>query len=162
MAATKVGHTLAKVLGIKLPYRNPTGEDITRGESVYSVSSADTYVEQEPTAMEWIREVTPNGRKLGSLGLSSLPIHPLDYSLQRSMALWRLGRRFRFLHARAQDSTKYSVGITVGCVVVPQSMAYAKLAELDPQFGLYSSFMGVLIYWFFATSKDITIGVSPA
>jgi len=39
-------------------------------------------------------------------------------------------------------------------------MAYAKLAELPPQFGLYSSFMGVLIYWFFATSKDITIGVS--
>lgn len=39
-------------------------------------------------------------------------------------------------------------------------MAYAKLAKLDPQFGLYSSFMGVLIYWFFATSKDITIGVS--
>lgn len=38
-------------------------------------------------------------------------------------------------------------------------MAYAKLAELPVQFGLYSSFMGVLIYWFFATSKDITIGV---
>lgn len=37
-------------------------------------------------------------------------------------------------------------------------MAYAKLAELSPEFGLYSSFMGVLIYWFFATSKDITIG----
>ena len=51
-------------------------------------------------------------------------------------------------------------GITVGAVVVPQSMAYAKLAELAPEFGLYSSFMGVLIYWFFATSKDITIGVS--
>lgn len=38
-------------------------------------------------------------------------------------------------------------------------MAYAQLALLDVQFGLYSSFMGVLIYWFFATSKDITIGV---
>ena len=50
-------------------------------------------------------------------------------------------------------------GVTVGAVVVPQSMAYAKLAELPVQFGLYSSFMGVLIYWFFATSKDITIGV---
>ena len=37
-------------------------------------------------------------------------------------------------------------------------MAYAKLAELPVEFGLYSSFMGVLIYWFFATSKDITIG----
>ena len=48
----------------------------------------------------------------------------------------------------------------MGCVVVPQSMAYAELAKLDHEFGLYSSFMGVLIYWFFATSKDITIGVS--
>ena len=37
-------------------------------------------------------------------------------------------------------------------------MAYAELAQLPPQYGLYSSFMGVLLYWFFATSKDITIG----
>lgn len=41
-------------------------------------------------------------------------------------------------------------------------MGYASLANLEPQFGLYSSFMGVLVYWFFATSKDITIGVSIA
>jgi hypothetical protein len=53
-----------------------------------------------------------------------------------------------------------SPGITIGAVVVPQGMAYAKLANLEVQFGLYSSFMGVLVYWFFATSKDITIGVS--
>ncbi len=52
-------------------------------------------------------------------------------------------------------------GITIGAVVVPQGMAYAQLADLKPQFGLYSSFMGVLVYWIFATSKDITIGVSP-
>jgi len=51
------------------------------------------------------------------------------------------------------------LGLTVGAVVVPQSMAYAALATLAPEFGLYSSFMGVLLYWFFATSKDITIGV---
>jgi sodium-independent sulfate anion transporter 11 len=50
------------------------------------------------------------------------------------------------------------LGITIGAVVVPQGMAYAKLANLEVQFGLYSSFMGVLVYWFFATSKDITIG----
>jgi hypothetical protein len=44
-------------------------------------------------------------------------------------------------------------GLTVGAVVIPQSMAYAGLANLAPQFGLYSSFVGVMIYWFFATSK---------
>lgn len=48
--------------------------------------------------------------------------------------------------------------MTVGAVVVPQGMAYAKLALLPPQFGLYSSFVGVIIYFLFATSKDITIG----
>lgn len=39
-------------------------------------------------------------------------------------------------------------------------MAYAQLAQLPVEYGLYTSFMGVLLYWFFATSKDITIGVS--
>ena len=59
--ATKLGHTLAKVLGIKLQYRDPTGDHLTRGESVFSVSSADTYIEEEPTSVEWIREIAPTG-----------------------------------------------------------------------------------------------------
>ncbi|BGP15200.1 Sulfate permease 2 [Rhodosporidiobolus nylandii] len=49
-------------------------------------------------------------------------------------------------------------GLTVGMVVVPQSMSYAKIATLAPEFGLYSSFVGVMIYALFATSKDVTIG----
>ncbi|CEP63259.1 sulfate permease LALA0_S07e06062g [Lachancea lanzarotensis] len=49
-------------------------------------------------------------------------------------------------------------GITVGCVLVPQSMSYAQIALLPPQFGLYSSFIGAMIYSFFATSKDVCIG----
>lgn len=49
--------------------------------------------------------------------------------------------------------------MTVGFVVVPQGMAYALLAQLPPEFGLYTSFVGFILYWAFATSKDITIGV---
>ncbi|CCE61259.1 hypothetical protein TPHA_0A01760 [Tetrapisispora phaffii CBS 4417] len=49
-------------------------------------------------------------------------------------------------------------GITVGCVLVPQSMSYAQIATLAPQYGLYSSFIGAFIYSFFATSKDVCIG----
>jgi len=64
-ASSKVGHGLAKVLGIKLEYRNELGrENITRGESVFSVSSADTYVEEEPTVAEWFRETLPDGQGL--------------------------------------------------------------------------------------------------
>ena len=50
-------------------------------------------------------------------------------------------------------------GLTVGFVVVPQGMAYALLANLPAEYGLYTSFVGFLLYWAFATSKDITIGV---
>lgn len=49
-------------------------------------------------------------------------------------------------------------GITVGVVVVPQGMSYAQIATLPVEYGLYSSFVGVLIYCFFATSKDVSIG----
>lgn len=49
-------------------------------------------------------------------------------------------------------------GITVGCVLVPQSMSYAVIATLPPQYGLYSSFIGAFIYSLFATSKDVCIG----
>jgi len=63
--STKIGHGLAKVLGIDLHYRHETGsERITRGESVFSVGSADTYVEHEPTSIEWLREITPSGRDI--------------------------------------------------------------------------------------------------
>lgn len=49
-------------------------------------------------------------------------------------------------------------GFTVGLVVVPQSLAYATVATLPVEYGLYSSFIGVVIYVLFATSKDVTIG----
>jgi sodium-independent sulfate anion transporter 11 len=49
-------------------------------------------------------------------------------------------------------------GVTVGFVVIPQGMAYALLAQLPPEYGLYTSFVGFILYWAFATSKDITIG----
>ncbi|CAE7002437.1 hypothetical protein PTNB85_09230 [Pyrenophora teres f. teres] len=140
--ATKVGHSLAKVFGIDLHYRNETGsERITRGESVFTIDSADTYVEGEPTAKEWIHDTLPSGQELRQYCYS---LFPFIHWIGRYNVQWLIG--------------DLVAGITVGAVVVPQGMAYAKLAELPVEFGLYSSFMGVLIYWFFATSKDITIG----
>jgi sodium-independent sulfate anion transporter 11 len=44
-------------------------------------------------------------------------------------------------------------GVTVGALAVPESMAFAELANLPPQFGLFTSFFGVMIYWIFGTSK---------
>lgn len=140
--STKIGHGLAKVLGIKLDYRNETGaQKLTRGESVFSVDSSDSYIEEEPTAIEWIQSVIPSGQQWLRYFRN---LFPFTHWIGRYNLIWLAG--------------DLVAGITIGAVVVPQGMAYASLAELPVQFGLYSSFMGVLIYWFFATSKDITIG----
>ncbi|XP_075034024.1 sodium-independent sulfate anion transporter [Mixophyes fleayi] len=49
-------------------------------------------------------------------------------------------------------------GFTVGLTVIPQALAYAEVAGLPVQFGLYSSFVGCFIYCLFGTSKDVTLG----
>ena len=49
-------------------------------------------------------------------------------------------------------------GITVGLTVIPQGIAYALVANLPPQYGLYSAFMGCFFYCIFGSVKDITIG----
>jgi solute carrier family 26 (sodium-independent sulfate anion transporter), member 11 len=139
--STKIGHGLAKVLGININERQARDAAITRGESTYSLDSADTYVEEEPRTIDWITDLIPGPQDARNYVRNLFPFTKwiLRYNVQ-----WLIG--------------DLVAGITIGAVVVPQGMAYAKLAELPVQFGLYTSFMGVLIYWFFATSKDITIG----
>ncbi|NXA55767.1 S2611 protein, partial [Nothocercus julius] len=49
-------------------------------------------------------------------------------------------------------------GATVGLTVVPQALAYAEVAGLPVQYGLYSSFMGCFVYCLLGTAKDVTLG----
>ncbi|KAH8900081.1 sulfate permease [Thozetella sp. PMI_491] len=100
-----------------------------------------TYIEVEPTTKEFLRGIHPTGAGVRSYFHSLFPfLHWLPYyNLQ-----WLFG--------------DFIAGVTVGFVVVPQGMAYALLANLPPEYGLYTSFVGFLLYWAFATSKDITIG----
>lgn len=49
-------------------------------------------------------------------------------------------------------------GVTVGLTTVPQALAYAEVAGLPVQYGLYSAFMGGFIYTLLGTSKDVTLG----
>ncbi|GAB2222776.1 hypothetical protein Drorol1_Dr00016902 [Drosera rotundifolia] len=49
-------------------------------------------------------------------------------------------------------------GLTVGVMLVPQGMSYAKLAGLEPIYGLYSSFVPLFVYAFFGSSRQLAVG----
>ncbi|KAH9290443.1 hypothetical protein KI387_034560 [Taxus chinensis] len=49
-------------------------------------------------------------------------------------------------------------GITIASLAIPQGISYAKLANLPPLMGLYSSFVPPLVYAMLGTSKDIAVG----
>lgn len=52
----------------------------------------------------------------------------------------------------------FIAGLTLGLTMIPQSIAYAALANLPSQYGLYSGFLGSLIYVVFGTIKEVSIG----
>lgn len=139
----EIGRGVAGVLGIELQRPSKRREDgsVTRGESTVSLTDDNAYTDLEPTVQDWVKETLPTTQDFRNYIVS---LFPFAKWVPRYSLKWLLG--------------DVIAGITVGSVVIPQGMAYAALAELPPQFGLYSSFMGVLVYWLFATSKDITIG----
>ena len=49
-------------------------------------------------------------------------------------------------------------GLTVALVLVPQSMAYAQLAGLPAYYGLYASFLPVMIASIFGSSRQVHTG----
>ncbi|XP_073948910.1 sodium-independent sulfate anion transporter-like [Choristoneura fumiferana] len=49
-------------------------------------------------------------------------------------------------------------GITVGLTAIPQGIAYAIVAGLSPEYGLYAGLMGGFVYLIFGSCKDVTVG----
>ncbi|KAJ8625752.1 hypothetical protein MRB53_034282 [Persea americana] len=49
-------------------------------------------------------------------------------------------------------------GLTLASLSIPQSIGYAGLAGLDPQYGLYTSVVPPMIYTVMGSSKEIAIG----
>ncbi|CAL0312160.1 unnamed protein product [Lupinus luteus] len=49
-------------------------------------------------------------------------------------------------------------GITIASLAIPQGISYAKLANLPPILGLYSSFVPPLVYVVLGSSKDLGVG----
>jgi high affinity sulfate transporter 1 len=52
-------------------------------------------------------------------------------------------------------------GLTVGAMLVPQSMAYAELAGLAPEYGFYAVMGALVVYALVGTSRHLGVGPEP-
>ncbi|GMI92753.1 sulfate transporter 3;5 [Hibiscus trionum] len=53
-------------------------------------------------------------------------------------------------------------GLTITSLAIPQGISYAKLANIPPVYGLYSSFVPPFVYAVFGSSKHLAVGTVAA
>ncbi|KAL0392313.1 UNVERIFIED_CONTAM: Sulfate transporter 1.3 [Sesamum radiatum] len=74
--------------------------------------------------------------------------------MQAAFPIFEWGRRYNFNKFKGD----LIAGLTIASLCIPQDIGYSKLANLAPQYGLYSSFVPPLVYAFMGSSRDIAIG----
>lgn len=75
-------------------------------------------------------------------------------NLEKFVPILRWGPRYERENLRSD----LAAGLTVGAMLVPQAMAYALLAGLPPEVGLYAATVPVVIYALFGTSRQLAVG----
>tara|TARA_R100000988_G_scaffold103032_1_gene80451 strand:- start:4097 stop:5830 length:1734 start_codon:yes stop_codon:yes gene_type:complete len=74
--------------------------------------------------------------------------------LNRYLPILNWGRQYR----AAQFTDDLLAAVIVSVMLVPQSLAYALLAGLPPEMGLYASILPLMVYAVFGTSRSLSVG----
>ncbi|KAL5218138.1 hypothetical protein ABZP36_018822 [Zizania latifolia] len=147
-------------------------EDTAAVETSVTVSAFD--VSRRPdTARLVLSSPKPPGVREEIIGVVRKAFHPTTASgaagaagrppsrwgwaltaLQSVFPVLQWGRSYSFKSFRSD----VMAGLTLASLGIPQSIGYANLAKLDPQYGLYTSVVPPLIYAVMGTSREIAIG----
>ncbi|PGH04737.1 hypothetical protein AJ79_07016 [Helicocarpus griseus UAMH5409] len=85
---------------------------------------------------------------LGLKGLRAFPSAAAQYLLEKFPIIGWLPRyNYRWL------VNDVIAGLTLGLMLIPQSLSYAKIATISVQYGLMSSWLPAALYAFMGTTK---------
>lgn len=76
------------------------------------------------------------------------------YSISHYLPITTWGRQYR-LHTLSSDLV---AAVIVTVMLIPQSLAYAMLAGLPPEAGIYASITPIVLYALFGTSGSLAVG----
>lgn len=94
------------------------------------------------------------------------PDDPLrQFQGQTTKTKWILGAQYVFPILQWGPNYSFQLlksdvvsGLTIASLAIPQGISYAKLANLPPIVGLYSSFVPPLVYAVLGSSRDLAVG----
>ncbi|KAH0660992.1 sulfate transporter 3.1-like [Solanum tuberosum] len=82
------------------------------------------------------------------------PLRKFILGVQYFFPIFEWGSRYNFGFFKAD----LIAGITIASLAIPQGISYAKLGNLPPILGLYSSFIPPLVYALMGSSRDLAVG----
>ncbi|XP_015079458.1 sulfate transporter 3.1-like [Solanum pennellii] len=82
------------------------------------------------------------------------PLRKFILGVQYLFPIFEWGSRYSFGFFKAD----LIAGITIASLAIPQGISYAKLGNLPPILGLYSSFIPPLVYALMGSSRDLAVG----
>ncbi|KAK2986916.1 hypothetical protein RJ640_009059 [Escallonia rubra] len=134
--------------------------DITNSSRHHSENLPYVHKVGVPPKQNLVKEFTTT---LKETFFSDEPFKPFKDQTKSKKVVLALQALFPILNwGRDYNLSKFKgdliAGLTIASLCIPQDIGYAKLANLDAQFGLYSSFVPPLIYAFMGSSRDIAIG----
>ncbi|KAK3988917.1 sulfate transporter family-domain-containing protein [Cladorrhinum sp. PSN332] len=91
--------------------------------------------------------------RLAAKGARALPRASAEYVLDKFPIIGWLPRyNYRWL------VNDVIAGLTIGLMLIPQGLSYAKIATIPVQYGLMSSWLPSAVYAFMGTTKDLSTG----
>ncbi|CAN4101226.1 unnamed protein product [Withania somnifera] len=82
------------------------------------------------------------------------PFRKFILVIQYFFPIFEWGSRYNFGFFKSD----LIAGITIASLAIPQGISYAKLGNLPPILGLYSSFIPPLVYALMGSSRDLAVG----
>src|SRR5512138_3588540 len=98
------------------------------------------------------------------MGADSTPVDPHAWAAPRPSGIRRYVPILTWLPAYDRGFLRFDLiaGATVWGLLVPESIAYAGLAGLPPQAGLYTLLATLVAYAIFGTSRHLVAGATSA